>query len=622
MNDMSTSASSNKGSSQPLKSSQQLASVLLNVHMIVVVGLVIASIISTLLWIANSDHTSNSIFTIVFLILTFDATVIGVIYGNSRIDEKLEKLALPAGLKKLSIPAISQKSSRLRLFLTLMFLPVVLASSIFIGFAPPPPVICKPLAPGTSCIIQTTGENIAGLSNGVSAFDIKRKDGQLKLDAFNEYNANNISAASSSLQRAITIDPTDAEARIDQENLRAMNSYPTWSIIVGADIVSDSTQWKAITQGAYTAQKHFNRRQDLPNNLKIVLLLANFGGDQTPNVVRLIGQAVQTDNLIIGMVDWPGNSVTDKEMQTLNQEKLPIVLSTTESENIPGAYQYAFLVAATTKQEGVVGAKFAMQILHAQNVVIVMDNDDPYSNSLGTAFSTTFLSPNAIPTIQYQVGDTKNMPQLLKIALSYHPDLIYFAGNAHDTNAFLSNPAAFVAAPEVNILASDSVYDLPLYPKGALNRLYYTASAFEDMYRYRKLSQPHIFCEYTSLFAKSTVGEDCDQSKTYWSDRASSDTTLAMDAMALLIQAIKQVGYQSSLTPIAVEQALWSMSQHKTSFQGVSGCISLGPDRKPDDNKNVVVLHVDASRDTHIVYQQGCLTAPTQIMSLFEKQVP
>lgn len=542
----------------------------------------------------------------------------------------LTKDVLPLILSALldSVSLLKTPQGRRRAFSLMTIISIILLITLFLPFISPlhfvtpaySSPLCNPTKADASCLIDISGGDTAGLSNKVSAFDAHRVDGKLKYKAVQAYDAGNKQEAEQLLQRAIAADPTDGEARIDLENLTVPDSDPTWSIIVGTDIVSDSTQWEATIQGAFTAQHHFNSRKDLPNNLKVVLLLASFGGNQATKVIGFIEQALEDDNHIIGMVGWPSNVVSDGEVQKLQQENLPIILSTTESENMAGSYQFAFLIAATSKQQGAIGAKFAMQDLHSQNVVVVMDNNDTYSSNLGTMFSQTFHAIHTPTTLLYTTGDIAEMPKLLKRALSYHPDLIYFAGDANDINAFLSNPTAFATDPKVNILTGDAVYDLPSYPKGALNRLYYTTSAFEDMYRYNNFVQPHIFCEYTGLFTQTTVGETCDQSKTYWRDRASSDTILAMDAMALLIQAIKLVGFQSSLTPKIVEQALMSLIiPEPTTFQGVSGCIKLGPDRKPSDDKNVVVLKVDNAKDTHIVYRQGCLIASTPIMSLYEK---
>lgn len=560
----------------------------------------------------------------------FVTSVFNLIYNNVPIDKKIEilwnELHTRSNGQVLSWSEVKRKFSKqtkLWMSTTLIVTALISVSSSFIGFGSPPPTFCKPLMHDTSCTIQTTGGNTAGLSNGVSAFDTRRKDGSLKIAAVKEFDANNLSAASVSLQNAIKIDPTDAEARIDQENLSVMDLGLTYSVIVGADIVSDPIQWEATLQGALTSQDHYNQSQNLPNNLKIVILIANFGGNQALRVIKLIGQAAQHDQQIIGIMDWPNNDVAGNAMQTIKQMNLPIILPTTESENMTGSYPDAFLVAATSLQEGTAAANFAMKGSHSKNVVIVKGIGDSYSENLVKAFTAAFQAANNAPIIPYTVGDEKDMSSVLNTALSYNPDLIYFAGDTADTEAFMNNPRAFATHPHFKVLASDPVYDLREYPPEADGRLYYTASAFEDMYRYLKVSPPEeMFCDYTTLFALNPAGKNCDQSKTYWKDRASSNTILAMDAMALLVQAIKIAGY-SSLSPIVITKALMTMlntATSFTSFQGLGGCITLGQDRKPI-NKNVVVLYVDNHSDTQIVYQEGCLTAPRSI-SMYDKQLP
>jgi ABC-type branched-subunit amino acid transport system substrate-binding protein len=475
--------------------------------------------------------------------------------------------------------------------------------------------LCNPGILGTSCIIQIKHNEFIGLSNGVSAFDINRPDGQQKLLAVKDYNAGDIHDTLLSLQQAILMDPTDAETLSDLENLTEQHcACPLITFIVSAEVsATDTTSWRTTVQGAYVIQKEYNYTLPLPNNAKIALLFANFGNRaEAPSVTRLIGQAVRSDRQIMGVIGWPWpvNKTSGNEIQPIEQAHLPIILPTTASEDMTVRYPYAFSIASTTEEEGEVAAEYVMQKQYGHRVLVLMHTNDAYSYALVAAFSKPFNANTIVAQLQYSADETPDLSHFLNSALTkYHPDLVYIAGYASDINAFLSNPDIFTVDPSVKIMAGDTVYNLAAYPKGSYNRRLFTESAFADMYSYKNVASPQFFCDYARDFDPDVVkdGENCYKSTTYLVNRPTNDTILAYDAMLFLIQGIKNMGDQT-LTPYAITQKLMAMSNGQP-LQGISGCISLNSDREPV-NKNVVILFVDKSGYTQIVGQKGCLLLP------------
>src|SRR5579872_811037 len=94
MNDMSTSApTSNTSNTLPNlhNNTQQNTPRPPNVHSLVVAVFLILSIVTIAVWIPNSDHTINSAFTIIYLVLGSDIGIFALLYSNARLDEKLDK---------------------------------------------------------------------------------------------------------------------------------------------------------------------------------------------------------------------------------------------------------------------------------------------------------------------------------------------------------------------------------------------------------------------------------------------------------------------------------------------------------------------------------------------------
>src|SRR5206468_7214460 len=99
---------------------------------------------------------------------------------------------------------------------------------------------------------------------------------------------------------------------------------------------------------------------------------------------------------------------------------IPMLSQTASSDSLSGISPYFFRVAPPNKTQGIIGATYAKQVLHAKTAVLFVDPADPYSQSLANDFSGKFTADGnqIVKTEQYTVGQKGKaaLPQLLQDA--------------------------------------------------------------------------------------------------------------------------------------------------------------------------------------------------------------
>lgn len=466
---------------------------------------------------------------------------------------------------------------------------------------------------GIGAIQAPDGETI-GISDGSVAFDTSRPSGNDKKQAAIQFQAKNYGGAEGSLQIALQKDSKDAEALIYQENLGVINSgSPYITIIVGTMLSGDSGTVSVgddDLQGAYVAQKEYNDGHKLGNVL-VRLLVANSGNrsEYATTVAQQIVLAVKNDPTIIGVMGWPFSSRALKAIAVLDAAHIPMVSQTASDDGLTNKSHYFFRVAPPNRTQGIAGAHYAEQMLHAKQIALFVDPLDPYSNSLAKDFSDQFLadgnSNQIVATEHYTVGKPGTLPTLLQDALSHAPDMIYFSGYAADMSTLLTNFPTSGPFATLPVLGGDALYELGGYGSSshaAGFHLHFTTFAYPDEWKTLcsqgqtfACSPPAFFGEYSSAFDPSNqhVG-------TYGYSRADGDAILSYDAMLALLNASHTVfSSKASITPDDLRNALAQL-QGSGAFQGVSGQISIGSDGDPV-NKAIVVLRVD--QNSHIILE-------------------
>jgi ABC-type branched-subunit amino acid transport system substrate-binding protein len=448
--------------------------------------------------------------------------------------------------------------------------------------------------------VTTVGGETIGISDGTYIFDTASAGASLKLQAAQDLrqNPNDMSTALSLFSQAAALQSNDAEALIYQEDLRVVNSGSPYVTLVVGTMLSGGSALLGVgrddLQGAYVAQKEFNDGFKIHSGMQVRLLIAN-AGSQTSYVTQVAQQIVrlsQADKTFVGVMGWPYSSRAVQAIQVLAKAHIPMVSETASSDELTNASPYFFRVAPSNKAEGIAGAQYAEQVLHAKSAALFYDPTDPYSQSLAQDFSQQFLSDGnkVVDSETYTVGKPSTLPPLLQKVLAAHPDMIYFSGYASDMSTILIN----LPAGNLPVVGGDALYELGGYPSSAragFSRLHFTAFAYPDEWGVLGYGAqtPAFFGEYVADFDPNNNHTG----SPYGFTRPDNDTILAYDAMVALLKGcdIALSSGKQTITPQDLHQTL-STINGANSFQGVSGQIAFGANGDPID-KAIVVLYVD-----------------------------
>jgi serine/threonine protein kinase/ABC-type branched-subunit amino acid transport system substrate-binding protein len=441
------------------------------------------------------------------------------------------------------------------------------------------------------------GEYI-GISDGTFAFDTSRPDGSFKQQAATALKSGNASQAQGLLQQAISVETNDAESLIYQENQKVLAAGGFHVTIVVATMLTGTNTGvgRDDLQGAYVSQKTTNDGS-LLNGIGVVLLIANAGSQSSnaPAVARQIVQAAQADSSIIGVMGWPYSSYVANTVNIFKAAKLPVVSQTASSDLFTGISPYFFRVCASNKAQGIAGALYIEQTLHARTAVIFTDPLNAYTSSLANDFAGRFQADGGtiLATEKYTVGQTASVAAALQATLkstSAAPDVLYFSGYSSDISTLMTDLPTSGSWGKVQIMGGDALYELSGYQSSAQiswTRVHFTSFTYPDAWDVQGLSaqKPAFFVNY---------GSDLDPANThrpgsYGWNRPDGDVILSYDALTALLTAVKNAG-KSQLTASDLFQALKQLNGAQA-FQGVSGQIAFGPDGDPV-NKAVVVLYV------------------------------
>ena len=471
------------------------------------------------------------------------------------------------------------------------------------GASPTAPPARNPIS-----VTQVNGEPI-GISDGSFVFDTNRKDGTLKAQAAERFQQGNKAAAVSLWNTAVGEDTNDAEALIYLEDQRVAN-LPHITLVVATALSGDSDTvgvGRDDLQGAYVAQKEFNTGGKLPDSTKIRLLIASTGSQDTyaTQVAQQIVQLAQSDKTFMGVMGWPYSTHSYNAIQVLNSAHIPMVSQTASSDALTGISPYFFRVAPTNQSQGIAGARYAEQTLHARNVALFVDPADLYSQSLAQDFSQQFTADGGkiVATETYTIGKPGTLTGTLQDALSHSPDSIYFSGYASDVGVLLTDLLSSSAPASLQILGGDALYDLAGYPSSArpaLSRLHFTTFFYPDEWEVQGLGnspkKPAFFVEYPATFDPNRQH----QGSPYGYTRPTNDAALSYDALVVLLKAytLAVTAGKTTMTPQDIQQGLAQIS-NVNAIQGVSGQISFDATGNAVD-KAIVILYFDTEGRIHM----------------------
>src|SRR5437763_10092804 len=330
-------------------------------------------------------------------------------------------------------------------------------------------VVSPPSADGMGVSKGSKGEYI-GISNGTFAFDTTpdrtRLDSAMKCQATGQFRTGNSQDAQKSWDAVHQKDSNDAEALIYLEDLRVLASgHPHITFVVATTLTGPTVNLgRDNLQGAYVAQTEFNDDSKIPNGLKVLLLIANFGSNpkDATTVAKQIVQAAQTDKTIVGVMGLPLSSYVPDAIGILQQAQLPLVSPTASSDALIGISPFFFRIVPPNRTQARVAAQYTMNTLHTQTMALFYDPKDAFSNNLASDLMDNFTASSEVTVVEekYTIGHPETLSTLLTDAIKHHSDLVYFAGYVADMNALLIN---LPSSSNLAVMGSDSFYQLQDY---------------------------------------------------------------------------------------------------------------------------------------------------------------
>src|SRR6266704_1609294 len=259
------------------------------------------------------------------------------------------------------------------------------------------PTIAVPSS-GIGVIKASNGEMI-GISDGTFSFDTAtRQNGNLKVQAAQKLKAGDTASAKSLYSEAVAKETNDAESLIYLEDQRVLASTnPFITIVVGTMLTGAKATisvGRDDLQGAYVAQKSFNDASILNNSVLVRLLIANAGSNSadTKTVAQQIVQLAHVDSTFVGVMGWPFSGYASIAISVLRPAQIPMISQTASSDALTKASPYFYRVAPPNNRQGVEGAIYAEQTLHATKAALFYDLSNSYTKSLASSFSTQFIA--------------------------------------------------------------------------------------------------------------------------------------------------------------------------------------------------------------------------------------
>jgi len=274
------------------------------------------------------------------------------------------------------------------------------------------------------------------------------------------------------------------------------------------------------------------------------------------NVLAILGEAASSNSLAGAPI--------------CQANRVPMITPISTNPEVTKRGDHIFRICFIDPYQGEALAGYVLDTLHMKRAAILVDAKSDYSTGLAEFFTRTFVERGGVITkrLAYSSGDADFRAQLTTLRAG-KPDLIFLPGYYTDVGQIISQARDLgISQPFVG---GDGWESPKLFEIGgkALNGCFYSNHYFVDD------PAPEIR-EFQSRY-KQKYGAVPD-----------SFAALAYDAANVLFEAMKRAKTSD-------RAVLRSELARTSNFSGVTGVITLGPDRNPV-RKKLVVLEIQDGR--------------------------
>lgn len=285
-----------------------------------------------------------------------------------------------------------------------------------------------------------------GLSAGEFIFDTNRPSNDLKQKGARAIAAGDLVTAENDFQSALSVDPSDAEAAIYNEDLQILKTHQAYVTVVAAVAFGqDDGAARAELQGVFLAQQRINHYRVLPGNslLRVQVLNSGASVDGATTAANVLLSQIQGGNSqrLIGIIGWPASEQSELAISALKPSGLAIVSPTATADNLGGSAANFFALAPADSVQDAELADAVVTQMNARRIMVLSDPQDPTSTRSATAFAKRITDQHATTTTLDRVGFTTNttidFTSIAQRAL-YQGDQVIFLGGSDQDAAHLS----------------------------------------------------------------------------------------------------------------------------------------------------------------------------------------
>ena len=350
-------------------------------------------------------------------------------------------------------------------------------------------------------------------------------------------------------------------ANRERQTAAAPNDIPigVYAALTG----SEAAFGQATVQGVKLAAEEINNTGGVFGR-KIRLIIEDDTG-RAEEAASVVTKLITRDG-VIGVIGENSSNQSLAAAPICQAAKVPMISPSSTNPNVTKKGDFIFRVCFTDPYQGKALAIFVRNNLGVANVGILKDNKNDYSVGLAEFFSSAFtqLGGKIVAEQSYSGGDTEFRPQLTAIK-SAKPQVLFIPGFYTDVGQIAIQARDLgISIPMVGGDGWDSPTVIAIGGK-AVDGCY-----FSD----------HYFVVEPRPAVERFVGEI----RKRYGCNPDANAALGYDALRIFAAAIQRSG---SLDRKAIRDQIASTRE----YQGVSGVITMGPDRDPI--KPVAIIKID-----------------------------
>lgn len=323
---------------------------------------------------------------------------------------------------------------------------------------------------------------------------------------------------------------------------------------------------QATVQGVRLAAEEINNAGGVLGK-KIRLIVEDDQG-KAEEAASVVTRMVTGDN-VIAVIGENSSNQSKAGAPVCNAAKVPMISPSSTNPGVTKIGPYIFRVCFTDPYQGKALATFVRNSLKLQTAAILKDNKNDYSVGLAESFAQPFtqIGGRIVAEQSYSGGDNDFRPQLTAIRAA-KPEVLFLPGFYTDVGQIAIQARELgIAVPMVGGDGWDSPTVIAIGGK-SIDGCYFSDHYF--------VGEPRPAVQRFVAEIRRRTGANPD-----------ANSALGYDALRIFAEAAKRAG---TLDRTAIRDQI---AQTK-SYQGVSGVITMGPDRDPI--KPVAMIKIEGGK--------------------------